>query len=228
MQGHRARATRWGVVAAVVAASLGMSPLGASAAGGQEARSLGVGNPPTVALTFDDGPSPWTPALLDTLRYYGVPATFFAIGANAARYPDLVRRTVAEGHSVGGHTWTHPRLTSLGNDAIRAQVGETDRYLESLTGRTVSCVRPPYGLRNSRVLSIFGELGVNSLMWSVDARDWERPPASVIAARVLARTQPGSIILLHDGGGDRSQTIAAVPMIIEGLRARGYSFTSVC
>lgn len=200
----------------------------ATALSGQEARVLSVGSTPTVALTFDDGPSPWTPALLDTLRAYGVPATFFDIGSRARAYPDLVRRQVTEGHSVGGHTWTHPKLTSLSNDSIRAQVGETNRYLESLTGRRVTCVRPPYGSRNARVLSIFGELGVNSLMWSVDARDWERPPASVIAARVLSRVQPGSIVLLHDGGGDRSQTVAAVPMIIEGLRARGYAFTAVC
>jgi peptidoglycan/xylan/chitin deacetylase (PgdA/CDA1 family) len=178
-----------------------------------------------VYLSFDDGPHPtYTAQVLDILSRYQVRATFFEIGQNATRYPALTRRTHLRGHSVQNHTWSHPDLRRVSAATFRSQVLRTDTAIRAQTGYTPRCLRPPYGGVNATVRSRATALGKKIRLWTVDPQDWARPGSSVIARRVLDNVRPGSIILLHDGGGNRSQTVAALPTILRTLKARGYVF----
>ncbi|WP_020390953.1 polysaccharide deacetylase family protein [Kribbella catacumbae] len=178
-----------------------------------------------VYLTFDDGPHPqYTAQVLAILRKYGVRATFFELGRNAARYPYLTRRADLYGHSVQNHTWSHPDLRKVSWATFKSQVQSTDRTLRAQTGYTPRCLRPPYGATNSVVSRRAAALGKKVKLWSVDPRDWSRPGTSVIVRRVLASVRSGSVVLMHDGGGNRSQTVAALPTILRTLKARGYTF----
>jgi len=182
-----------------------------------------------VSLTFDDGPwDQYTSQILDILATAGVPATFFAVGLQAHRRPELVRREAAEGHAVEGHTWGHVDLTRLDDSGYGAEVDRTDSLISSLTATPVGCVRPPYGAVNATVVDRLGSRGLTTVLWSVDPADYSRPGTGAIVDRVLGAVRPGSIILLHDGGGDRSQTVAALPAIINGIRARGLGFVAAC
>jgi peptidoglycan/xylan/chitin deacetylase (PgdA/CDA1 family) len=178
-----------------------------------------------VYLTFDDGPSPrYTAQVLKILQTYKVRATFFVIGQNVKRYPALTRRADQRGHSVQNHTWSHPNLTKVNWSTFKYQIRTTDRYIRAQTGYTPRCLRPPYGATNRLVARRATSLGKTVKLWSVDPRDWTRPGSSVIARRVLSQVRSGSVILLHDGGGNRSQTVAALPVILRTLKARGYVF----
>lgn len=184
---------------------------------------------PVVSLTFDDGPHPeFTPRILDILKQYGVQATFFELGMNAQRYPDLTRRVVAEGHIIGNHTWDHPRLTRLSDERFNEEIDHTTQLLESITGREVVCTRPPYGDSNPALVAKLAQHGQVSVVWSADSRDFEKPGVDAIVQHALSDLRPGSIILMHDAGGNRDQTIAALPRIIEGIRARGFQIAPVC
>jgi peptidoglycan/xylan/chitin deacetylase (PgdA/CDA1 family) len=192
------------------------------------------GNPyspadPVVALTFDDGPDPtWTPQILNVLDTYGVKATFFETGASASRYPSVTRAVVARSDVVGNHTWNHVDLTKLPADGYPGEVDATTNLLEGLTGQTVRCTRPPYGDSNPAVVSLLAARGQTSVVWSTDTEDFNRPGVGTIVNRALSGLHNGSIILMHDGGGDRSQTVAALPWIISGIQARGYRIVPVC
>ncbi|MED7952905.1 polysaccharide deacetylase family protein [Streptomyces sp. BE20] len=177
-----------------------------------------------VYLTFDDGPGPYTPQVLSVLAQYGARATFFEIGQNVARYPELTRRVASQGHSVQNHSWSHPDLRSLSKSAFRDQVTATDARIRAQTGSTPGCLRPPYGGVNATVRSRAAGLGKTVSLWSVDPQDWALPGRAAIERRVLAGVGPGSVVLLHDGGGNRAQTVAALPGILRTLKARGYSF----
>jgi peptidoglycan/xylan/chitin deacetylase (PgdA/CDA1 family) len=178
-----------------------------------------------VYLTFDDGPSPkYTAQILKILQAYKVRATFFVVGQNVKRYPALTRRADQRGPSVQSHTWSHPNLTKVSRAAFKYQIRTTDRYVRAQTGYTPRCLRPPDGATNRVVAKRAATLGKTIKLWSVDPRDWSRPGKSVIARRVLAKVRSGSVILLHDGGGNRSQTVAALPTILKTLKARGYVF----
>ena len=178
-----------------------------------------------VYLTFDDGPHPqYTAQILAILRGYGVKATFFEIGRNVARFPHLTRRVDQAGHSVQNHTWSHPDLRKVSWATFKSQVQSTDRALRAQIGYTPRCLRPPYGATSSVVSKRAAALGKKVKLWSVDPRDWSRPGTSVIVRRVLASVRSGSVVLMHDGGGDRRQTVAALPTILRTLKARGYSF----
>ena len=182
-----------------------------------------------VYLTFDDGPHPqYTVQILAILRGYRVKATFFEIGRNVARYPYVTRRVDAAGHSVQNHTWSHVNLRKVSWATFKSQVQSTDRAIRVQTGTNPRCLRPPYGATNSVVSKRAATLGKKVKLWSVDPRDWSRPGTSVIVRRVLNSTRHGSVILLHDGGGDRRQTVAALPKILKALKAKGYSFRLVC
>ncbi len=184
---------------------------------------------PVVALTFDDGPDPAsTLRILDLLAAGHATATFFVVGRQAQRFPDLVRAEVGEGSAVEGHTWTHRRLPGLDEAAFSAEVDRSDDLLAQLVGHRVTCVRPPYGRVDARVVERLGSRGLTTALWDVDPRDWSRPGAGTIAARVLGRLHPGAVIVLHDGGGDRSQTVAALPVILDGIRSRGYVPAPLC
>jgi len=181
-----------------------------------------------VYLTFDDGPStPYTAQILKILRAYGARATFFEIGRNVARYPSLTRRVYQMGNGVQNHTWSHPDLRHVSSATFRSQVQKTDRYIRAQTGYTPRCLRPPYGATNKLVSRRAAALGKSIRVWTIDTRDWSRPGASVIVRRALAKVHSGSVILMHDGGGNRSQTVAALPKILRTLKARGYGFSTM-
>ena len=189
----------------------------------------GGGNEHEVALTFDDGPDPtWTPKILDILKSKGVQATFFLLGQNAENYPGLVRRLVAEGHTFGSHTYTHTNLALAGDQRTKLELDATEWLLQSITGRSTTLFRPPYEadsrpneLSEVRPLVVAQDLGYITVMESIDPEDWDKPGADVIFQRIKQQRRNGTIILLHDAGGDRSQTVEALPKIIDYLRARG-------
>lgn len=189
----------------------------------------GLGGPPgQVALTFDDGPNPtWTPQILDILDRYGVKATFFVTGQQVAAHPDIAQAIVQRGHSIGNHTWSHARLTSLSHQRMVDELSGTSNVIRSATGYIVSCARMPYMSGNSAVYDTTASLGMRPAYWSVDTEDWRRPGVAAIVSRALA-VGPDGVVLMHDSGGDRSQTVAALPAVIEGLQGRGLVITRVC
>ncbi|HXX71564.1 MAG TPA: glycosyltransferase, partial [Candidatus Acidoferrum sp.] len=201
--------------------------------------------PHKIALSFDDGPDPvWTPKVLDVLQQKQVPAAFFVIGEAANQYTDIVKREYAQGDEIGNHTFTHPEfdLERLSRTELQVQLNLTELLLESYLGVKTMLFRPPYGIDHQpenaaevQLLPIPQSMGYVIVGARIDPHDWGEPngkppaPVSTIVARVLADAEAnkGNIILLHDGGGDRSHTIAALPQIIDGLRAKGYQFVSV-
>ena len=197
--------------------------------------------PKKVALTFDDGPDEmWTPKILDILKQKKVRASFFIIGENGQANPDLVQRIFDEGHDVGNHTFTHPNLGESPRELTEIEVNATQRLFEAITGHSMRFFRPPY----------FGDaepttadelipveraqaMGYITVGLRVDPDDWQRPPAAAIVARTLAQINDpnpeirGQIVLLHDAGGDRAQTVAALPLLIDALRAQGFELVPV-
>ncbi len=183
--------------------------------------------PKAVALTFDDGPNPgYTDRLLDILKQKKVHATFFDVGRMAEAYPDLVRREVREGHAVANHSWNHPLLARRSDASATEELKNTRDLLRKL-GAKVNVFRPPYGSYTGRTVNIASSLGMRTIIWTVDPADYRRPPPGSIVQRVLSFVRPGAIILMHDGGGDRSNTVAAVPALIDALRKQGYSFETL-
>ena len=185
---------------------------------------------PTVALTFDDGPNPpVTDRVLDVLDRYGVAATFFCVGLHAGAHPELLARMTEAGHGIGNHTWSHPFLPDLSARELEVQLERTDEVIEAVSrSRPVRLFRPPYGSRSREVVSVLArEGGPTVALWDVDPSDWAMPGAPAIARSVLDQARPGSIVLMHDGGGDRSQTAEALPAVIEGLLERGHRFVRV-
>jgi peptidoglycan/xylan/chitin deacetylase (PgdA/CDA1 family) len=162
------------------------------------------------------------------LAQFQVTATFFMIGWEAAARPDLVRQVAAAGNGIGGHTWNHVDLTRENDAGFVNQVDRTDDLLGTLTGRRVTCVRPPKGHFNKAVATRLAARGVSTVLWSDDPGDWARPSTPRIVQRVLTGLKPNAIVELHDGGGDRSQTVEALPKIVEGIRAQGYDIAPIC
>jgi peptidoglycan/xylan/chitin deacetylase (PgdA/CDA1 family) len=191
--------------------------------------SAGDRHRPEVALTFDDGPHwPYTGQVLDILERYGVPATFFCIGLNAAGHSEEVARIREQRHGLGNHTWSHPFLIELSRDELAEQVARTaEAIAQAGGGPPPRLFRPPYGSRNPEVAGWLAEMVSTIVLWDVAPDDWSMPGTDTIARIVLERARPGSIVLLHDGGGERSQTVAALPAIIEGLLSRGYRLVLV-
>src|SRR2546427_1892150 len=191
----------------------------------------GAGGEHQVAITFDDGPDPrWTPKILDILKAANVKAAFFLVGVNAERYPGLVRRIVNEGHEIGNHTYYHPNLALCWPEHVRLELNATQLLLETITGRATTLFRPPYAADTSpsqlselTPLQIAEDLNYMVVMESIDPQDWAKPGADTILQRVKQQRHDGSIILLHDAGGDRSQTVEALPRILDWLHTRGDS-----
>ena len=189
----------------------------------------GAGGEHQVAISFDDGPDPrWTPKILDILKGANVKAAFFLVGANAERYPKLVRRIVDDGHEIGNHTYYHPNLALCWPEHIRLELNATQLLLETITGRATTLFRPPYAADTSPAqlseltpLQIAEDLNYLVVLESIDPQDWAKPGADIILRRVKQQRRDGSIILLHDAGGDRSQTVEALPRILEWLHIRG-------
>jgi peptidoglycan/xylan/chitin deacetylase (PgdA/CDA1 family) len=180
-----------------------------------------------VALTFDDGPSIWTPRIVRALGRKHAAATFFPVGYAIERYPRYLRLERDAGFAVGDHTMNHPLLTSLSG---AKQIGEIDgqaRLLRAAGLPYPRLFRPPYGAFNSDTRGLLQERRMLMVLWSVNPADYTRPGRKLIVKRVLDTVRPGSIVLMHDGGGDRSQTLGAVPRIVHRLRKRGYRIVTV-
>ncbi|WP_406343941.1 polysaccharide deacetylase family protein [Streptomyces sp. NBC_00648] len=178
-----------------------------------------------IALTFDDGPGPYTAQLLDILGREGVRATFFLVGDKPVHtYPDLVRRIAAQGHAIGNHTWTHPVLTGLPEAEILRQLTLTQSALQQLTGVRPTLMRPPKGLTDARVTGAARALGLAQILWNVTATDYHNTTTELVRKLVLERARPGGVVLLHDV---LKWTVPAVPGIIAGLRGAGYTLVTV-
>jgi peptidoglycan/xylan/chitin deacetylase (PgdA/CDA1 family) len=173
-----------------------------------------------VALTFDDGPGPYTAQVLAELRSLHVRATFFVIGRNAKQSPGAVRALRDAGMVVGNHSWSHPNFTKLTLAKQRAQIERTEDLLEATIGQRPRWFRPPSWAWNRKTARAVAEEGMIGVLFSVDTRDWSKPGVTAIVRQALT-AQAGQIIALHDAGGDREQTIEALPLIVKGLRARG-------
>lgn len=200
-------------------------PIGCIPAGPAYVTSGPRGNK-VVALTFDDGPSSYTPAVLDVLRAKGARGTFFVIGQQVASNADVMRRILAEGHEPADHTWNHANV-SAGSTAAAGQITSTASAVQNATGFRPCSFRAPYGAVGPSLIGLVRGLGMTTVQWDVDPQDWMTPGAEAIYSRIVSRTRAGSIILMHDGGGPRSQTLAALPRVIDTLRARGYRFVTV-
>ena len=187
----------------------------------------GGGRSREIALTFDDGPGPYTPAVLSVLERAHVPATFFVIGKMLRYFGASTARAIQDGDAIGDHTETHPMLATLSAHDQYEQLFEQMARIELLGGRRPTLFRPPYGSFNANTLRELRRLHLLMVLWSVDTDDYRQPGVSVIVERALAGAQPGAIMLLHDAGGAREQTIAALPVIIRGLRDRGYRLVTV-
>jgi len=179
-----------------------------------------------IAMTFDDGPHPQnTPRLLDILRARNVKATFYVIGRSVDLYPQIVRRTVAEGHEVGNHSHTHRLLSKLSDSELRMEMARCRDAVGRAAGVRMRTMRPPYGGLTQRQRElVHAEFGYPTILWAVDPLDWKRPGAPVITSRILGGTQAGAIVLAHDL---HAQTVDAMPATIDGLLRRGFKFVTV-
>ncbi|MGW1159708.1 polysaccharide deacetylase family protein [Streptomyces sp. NPDC002513] len=179
-----------------------------------------------MVLTFDDGPDPrYTPRILRTLRAYDVRAVFFVCGEMAAVHKDLLREMADDGHVVGNHTWTHPLLTRLSRSAIRSEMERTCEVIADGYGEAPRWFRAPYGAWNRAVFQLGAELGMEPFAWTVDSLDWTTPGTPTIVRRVEGGAAPGVIVLSHDAGGDRSQSVAALREYLPHLLDSGYRLT---
>lgn len=200
-------------------------PLGCRISGGEVAHFQGPDRR-LVALSFDDGPSSYTRQFVRMIAANHVVATFFMIGEQISpAYRSTMREELRDGDALGDHTWSHPDLVGLGS--AFSQIKGTREAIRRETGYTPCVFRPPYGAYDSAVVHTARTLGLATIMWDVDPRDWSLPGVGAIEQRVLAQVQPGSIILSHDGGGPRQETLQAYPYIIRQLRRRGYRFVTV-
>lgn len=181
-----------------------------------------------VVLTFDDGPYPtYTAGVLRVLKDYDVHATFFMLGLQVRRNPGLARQVVAEGHTVGNHTYSHKKLAKLPPAKIRWEIKKGREAIYKATGVNTRWTRPPYGSMGGKVWRQLSAQRLRVALWDVDSRDWKKPGARKIAASVLKHTKPGSVIIMHDGGGNRRQTVRALEIIIPQLKRRGYTFVTL-
>ncbi len=181
---------------------------------------------PYIAMTFDDGPNEkLTPELLDILKARHIHATFFVVGQNAERFPQILERAVREGHEIGNHSWSHPAFAKMSESAVRRELQKTDDAIRAATGHSPVLLRPPYGSITAHQKQwIHADFGYDIILWDVDPLDWKRPGPSVVMNRIVKETHPGSIILSHD---IHPGTIAAMPETLDRLQAEGFKFVTV-
>jgi len=180
-----------------------------------------------VALSFDDGPSPYTEEIIDILVDRHVPATFFPVGVAIDEHPETIRREARDGFAIGDHTVHHPRMSELPAGEQEAEVDGQAADLRRDGAPPPHLFRPPFGVYDQDTLKILRRRGMLMVLWTVETDDYELPGQEAIAAHVLEAVTPGAIVLMHDGGGDRSETVAALPEIIAELRRRGYRLVTV-
>ena len=177
-----------------------------------------------IALTFDDGPGPYTAQLLDILDQHGAKATFFLIGSKVSAQADVLRRMHARGHQLGNHSWSHPELPKLPVGQIAGEIDRTNDAIKQATGVTPTVMRPPYGAVNGVVLEQLRLRGMSSILWSVDTRDWADRNSDIVCSRAVAGAHPGAIILMHD---IHQTSVGAAPCILSALKQQGYSFVTI-
>lgn len=178
-----------------------------------------------IYLTFDDGPwVPYTQQILDVLAKNDATATFFVVGEMVTQHPDLIKKIVAAGHAIGNHTWNHADLTTLSDAGIRDQLKRTAK---AVGPDMAACMRPPYGSTNERVRAVTKDAGYKTILWTDWAVDWNQPPIPEFLGYLEDATYDKSNILLHDGGGDRPNTVEAVRIMLPRWIKRGYTFQSV-
>lgn len=181
-----------------------------------------------VVLTFDDGPDiTYTPKILAILSQYHLHATFFNIGQRVLAYPQITREVYAAGHTIGNHSWSHPPLTALGPAWVLWQMEHTNQIIQQTIGIRPTLMRPPYEAINRMVRIQVKRTGLLPIMGDVDSKDWQRRGVTTIVQTTLSETRNGSIIVMHDGGGNRIQTVMALPLIIQALEQRGYTIVPI-
>ena len=180
-----------------------------------------------IALTFDDGPGPYTTEVLRVLRKHDVKATFFEVGFMERWFSSGTAQALREGHAIGDHTENHAKLTSMKRPGQRKQIISQAEWLEKLGAPRPRLFRPPYGLFDDRTFTVLRNNRMLMVLWSVDAQDYRRIGAKAIVRRVMKGAKPGAIVVLHDAGGRRSETVAALPEIIKRLRKLGYRLVTV-
>ena len=191
---------------------------------GRSYRFFGPSSNHAMALTFDDGPSAYTSAVLATLNRYGVHATFFEVGDEVGPRASASRAVLASGDAIGDHTWSHPELTAVNT---RSQMSRGRAAIVAATGYTPCIARVPYGEAPPSVVATIRSLGMLTIQWDIDPRDWSLPGSAAIARNVLSNAHNGAIAIMHDGGGNRSETVAALNTIIPTLLSRGYKLVTV-
>ncbi len=178
-----------------------------------------------IALTFDDGPVPeTTQPVIDALHDRHATATMFLVGSNVAKYPDLVRAEQQAGLEIGNHSWSHPQLKKLPDEKVRKELSDTQDAIAAVTGAKPTLMRPPYASRNARTDQICAELGLAVVVWDSSPADWETKSADVVVQKTLSQARPNSIVLMHD---IHPWTAQAVPRIVDGLQADGYTLVTV-
>jgi peptidoglycan-N-acetylglucosamine deacetylase len=183
----------------------------------------------TIALTFDDGPNEiYTQQILAILKKYKVKATFFMVGMNAQKYPEIVKQVLADGHAIGNHSLTHPMLTKLNDAELLKEVVTPQTIISNIIGKKPICLRYPYGASNEHVRSVIRANGMAPTPMGFNSFDYDRPGTDKIVSWVLKNVRAGQIFLLHDGFAKREQTVAALPQIIEGIQKQGFEFSQIC
>lgn len=185
--------------------------------------------PGTVALTFDDGPNPtFTPQILAILKKYNIKATFFVVGANAKEYPEMIKAIHDQGHVIASHSETHPLLTKISEAQLQKEVATPSEIVKNINGVKIKCLRYPFGASNAHVRAVIRAHGMTPTPMGFNSFDYERPGTQKIVDQVLKNAHSKQVILMHDGFAKREQTVAALPIIIEGIQKKGLGFSTVC
>lgn len=210
--------------------ALFLFPMAAIAADNNAMSSVNkLPTPGTVALTFDDGPNPvYTRQILAILKKYNIKATFFMVGANAKKYPDVVREVYAAGHTIASHTMTHPMLSKISETQLAYEIATPSTIINSIIHVKPKCLRYPFGDSNTHVREEIREYGMVPVPMGFNSFDYERPGTEKITSWVLKNIYSRQVVLLHDGYDKREQTVAALPHIIEGIKKRGLGFSTIC
>ena len=185
--------------------------------------------PGTVVLTFDDGPTAeFTPQILAILKKYHVKATFFMVGKNMQAHPDIVKQVMSDGHAIANHSNTHPDLTKLNDADLQKEVSMPVTIIHHLTGKLPVCLRFPYNATNKQVDEVIQQNNMVPVDVGFNANDYKRPGVTAIVNRVVSNASSGRVFVMHDGFAHREQTVAALPLIIEGIQRKGLGFSQIC
>lgn len=192
---------------------------------------MGKKSPKYVSLTFDDGPSPYTVYILDILKQNHVPATFFVVGSEVKKFPSLVHRIHSEGHVIGNHTWSHPDITTISEKRLRSEIHSTNVQIQKLIGKSPDLFRAPYSKIDNETEAIIKKLGMTSVLWNVDSKDWCEESPLAVQQHVITGLKKNSLIVMHDGdqygSGPRDQTVASLNQIIHYLQKNDFHFITV-